>query len=127
MLHHEIVEVLHRAEIVEGTDVRVIEAGDRPRLPSQALACLRMVDTVRGQQLESDVPVQAGIAREIDPAHTAAAQQGHHLVRTDTGAELHAHVRSIIRTATHVAAQSDLISTAPPWPNLASFRGAPAR
>jgi hypothetical protein len=46
---------------------------------------------LRGQYLDGDIAVQAGIARFVDLAHTAGPEDGLDFVRTEPGADFEHH------------------------------------
>ncbi len=73
-LHGDEDAVAEAADVVDGDDVGVADAGQRLGLAQQAqpgdLGIL--VGVLRLQQLDGDRPVQLGIARAIDDAHAAA-------------------------------------------------------
>jgi hypothetical protein len=71
------------ADVVEGADVRMIEARNDARFAFEALARLGAHGEVPLQHLDRDRPVQAGVAREVDLAHPAGAQHLDDFVRPE--------------------------------------------
>ena len=81
-------DVLHRDErlslvcpdVVDGDDVRMLEARGDLRLANEALADLGVVDA---QQLDRDEAIDRGIEREIEHAHPAMAETVPNLITAD--------------------------------------------
>ena len=74
-LHHEVVEALAVAEVIDADDVRVIQPRHRPRLAGEALRERRVVLQVRVQHLDGDGPVERPVARPVDGPHPAGPDQ----------------------------------------------------
>ena len=77
--------VLHR---MDGDDVRVVERGDGERLARESLAAIGIGRGDIGQDLQRDLAPEPQIARPIDFAHPADAEQRHDFVRTEPGARV---------------------------------------
>jgi hypothetical protein len=85
------VDVFHRdprlaalaANVVDMTDVRVIEAGGGACLvqPPPLDFCCARVEPPRIEELESNAPIEARIAGQIHGAHSTAAERVQDLVR----------------------------------------------
>ena len=58
----------------------MVQAGDRLRLALEALAEIGVVGDVRGQHLDGDGAIQAGVSGFVDLAHAARAEGGVDLV-----------------------------------------------
>ena len=74
-LHHQEVDVTLPADVVEGADVRVIQARDRPGLAREAGESLGILRHVRRQDLHGDVTPEPGVPRPVDLAHPSRADQ----------------------------------------------------
>ena len=57
-------------------NVRVVELRDRSRLPLEAFAQLWIARERRGEHLDCDDAIQAGVAPRGDLAHSARAERG---------------------------------------------------
>ena len=64
---HEFQDNVIGADVVDLTDVRVVESGDGAGFPSESFRVLL------GGNLESDHPVEAGVASLIDHTHPTGA------------------------------------------------------
>jgi hypothetical protein len=83
-LHHEERMALVLADVVQGTDVRMLEPGHRAGFALEALAPHRVGGQRRRQHLDRHRPVEPGVARLEDLAHAAFADQRQDLVRAET-------------------------------------------
>jgi hypothetical protein len=61
ILHDHEVNAIVIADVVQGADVRMIQPGDRTSFLLQALACLRIIGHVRGQDLDRDRTIDPGV------------------------------------------------------------------
>ena len=77
------------AEVVDGEDVRVFDAGERLGLALEAGQAVGVGGDRLGQDLDGHVAVQALVAGAVDLAHAACAQRGEDLIRAETIAGLH--------------------------------------
>lgn len=75
-LHHEVIG----ANVVQATDIRVIQRGDRSGFLLEAVAELVRAD------LDRNFAAQSRIARTIDFAHSAGADAGKKLIWTEKAA-----------------------------------------
>src|SRR5262249_6913247 len=73
--HRDVELPVDLAGVVNGDNRRMVEGGGELRLRQEALAEARTLGEVRGEQLERDVAVESGVARAVDTAHPAAAEQ----------------------------------------------------
>jgi hypothetical protein len=91
ILHHQEVDPILAAYVVQRADVPMIQARDDSRFTIEALAHGRVGGDACGQYLNRDDASQASIPRLIDLAHSARADWRHDLVRTkvDTVTECH--------------------------------------
>ena len=67
--------------------MRMIQAGDGPRLALEALAAFRLIGKMDGKNLDGDDAIQAGIPGAVDLAHATRVEEGKDLV----GANLTPH------------------------------------
>src|SRR5262249_8271276 len=70
-LHDEVRGPLLLPDVVERADVRMVEAGDGPRLALEPRSDLGVRREVRGKHLHRDDAIEARVARAVDLAHTA--------------------------------------------------------
>src|SRR5689334_2357271 len=61
-------------------DVWMVQPGHRPRLTSEALDRIRIIEIPSADGLDGDDPVAPAMAREIDRGHTALAKLSDELV-----------------------------------------------
>ena len=72
------------ADVVENTNVRVIQAGNGARLAFEPLAAFRLIGEMSGKNLDGDDPVQAGVAGAINLPHSPCAGRRDDFVRAET-------------------------------------------
>ena len=89
--HHEIRRSLVRADVVQGTDVRMVDSRDDARFAVEALAYAGIDGQRRGQNLDGDGAIQAGVGRLVDLPHPAGANQRHDLVGAETRTRIEGH------------------------------------
>ena len=77
--HHELLAAL-RADVVEGADVRVIEARDHLRFALEALVRVGVGVGLVGQELDRHLAAEARVFRFVDDAHAAGAEPRQDLV-----------------------------------------------
>ena len=73
-------------DVVQREDVRMAQRGNGARLALEAGHRIRVGGKRRRQHFEGDVAAQPRVARSIDLAHTAHANERHDFVRADTRA-----------------------------------------
>ena len=71
--HDQVQPSVDLAGVVDGDDVRVVEARGEARLPQQPLAEGGVVGALRGEQLDGHVASEALVVRPEHLAHAAAA------------------------------------------------------
>ena len=64
-----------RADVVEVADVRMVEGGDRAGFALEALAPLLVAGQLFRQDFDGNQAIEPGVARLIDLAHAAGADQ----------------------------------------------------
>ena len=89
--HDEVV----RPDVVQLTDVRVIERRDRAGFAFEAVA------EFGGRLLDGDEPVQPRVARLVDLAHSAGADRFEDVVRAEPRARLQGHRGGILPCDPH--------------------------
>ena len=62
------------ADVVEGANVRMVQAGDRLGFALEPLLQIGISGDMRGQHFDGDSAVQAGISGFVDLAHTPSAE-----------------------------------------------------
>ena len=72
-LHHEKRQAVVLADVVHRADVRVIQRGRRARLALKSLGGDRILQQLRGEELDGDLASEAGVFGAIDHTHTALA------------------------------------------------------
>ena len=80
---HEGPPVVGLADLVDGADVRMVDAGRGPRFGEEPLAGLRVGATVVGQHLEGHLAVEPLVLRPVHDAHAALSQRAEHAVTAD--------------------------------------------
>ena len=80
-----------RPDVVELTDVGMVQRGDRPRFVLESTQTIGISGEPFRKDLDRHVAPEAGVARAIDLAHAARAERGEDLVRTEAfaGSERH--------------------------------------
>ena len=78
---------LELADLMDGQNMRVVEGGGHSRFQQEALLH-RGLRPFRGEKLDGNTPMQRGVHRPVDNAHTAFAEAGFHTVGTELEARL---------------------------------------
>ena len=73
ILHHQEIDPVLVADVVEGADVRMIQAGDGASFALESLAQFGAVRKMRGQNLDRDDAIEARVAGAVHLAHPARA------------------------------------------------------
>jgi hypothetical protein len=74
ILHHQELDRALAADVVQRADVRMVQAGDGPRLALEALG------EVARANLDRNRPIQSRVARAKDLAHPPGTQRGDDLI-----------------------------------------------
>src|ERR1700686_1418079 len=74
-LHDQVVDAIVRADVIEMTNVRMVQRGNGPGLALHALLEFRRRRKMRSENFNRDRAVQAGIQRTVDFPHSAGAQR----------------------------------------------------
>ena len=88
VLHHDEIVAVGRLDLVNGDDVRVIEGRGGVCFLDKPAAAILVADAVGRQYLDGHLAVQTRIARAIDLAHPAGADESEDLVRPECRARL---------------------------------------
>jgi hypothetical protein len=75
VFHHQIVDSILVAHIVESTDVRMVQGRDRACFAVESLLGLRVFRKVRGKNLDGDDALEPCIQRAINLAHAASSER----------------------------------------------------
>ena len=70
VLEHEIA----RPDVVQLTDVRMVQGRDRPRFVFESAQAIRVMGHRRGENLDGDVAIEPRVAGAVDLAHPARAE-----------------------------------------------------
>ncbi len=80
-LHHQVLDAVRVADVVQRADVRVRQLRNRLRFPLEPLPDLRRRRQVLRQHLHRDRPLQPRVLRLVNLAHPASADRRDDLVR----------------------------------------------
>jgi hypothetical protein len=92
ILEHQVVELPVAADVVNGTDVRIVQRGNRACLVLEALPRFRISRERDGEHLDGDGAIEPGVVRAVDLAHTARTKRGYDFVRTEARARGERHL-----------------------------------
>jgi hypothetical protein len=87
-----------RTNVVERADIRMIERRDRPGFALKAGARIFPRSDVFRQHLDSNRPIQPGIAGLVDFAHSTCSDGGKNFVRTEFVAGGKGHIEDRIQS-----------------------------
>jgi hypothetical protein len=73
-LHHEVIDFLVVADVVQRAEVGMIQRGDRLRLPLEAQRQARIASHACREHLDGDAAVQPRVGGGVDLAHAAGAK-----------------------------------------------------
>ena len=80
IFHHQEINAVLLADVVERADVRMIQAGDGLRFALEPLAQFGTICKMRRQNLDGDNSIEAGIAGFVDLAHATRTDSGEDFV-----------------------------------------------
>ena len=83
VLHHQVLDAVLIADVVERADVRMRQLRDRLCLPLKALPDLGGRGQVRGQDLDRDRSIEPRVPRLPHLPHAAGSKRGENLVGTE--------------------------------------------
>ncbi len=73
VFHDQVIDPVLMAYVVQGADVRMVQAGDGARLALEAQTEVGVVGEVSGKDLDGDGPVESRVSRPIHLSHSARA------------------------------------------------------
>ena len=85
VLHDEVVEAVLFTDIVERTDVGMVQATDRTGLTLEAFPALGIVGEVFGKDFDGDGAVQAGVGGAIHLSHSTGTNERRDFVGAESG------------------------------------------
>ena len=85
-LHCQELDALRLFESVDRGDVRMIERSEQLRFALQAPDAFGIAGQRGGQDFDGDLTLELRVRRAVDLAHSASANGGDHLIRTESGA-----------------------------------------
>ena len=97
ILHDEILDFALASDVVQRADVRMREGGDRLRLAFEPLARLGRRGQPARQHLDGDGPVEPGVERLVDLAHSSGADQAEDPIPAEHGIGAKGHAIGIVR------------------------------
>ena len=80
VLHHDVVAAVRLPAVVDGDDVRVVEAGRRRGLAAEALHELGVRGVGLGQHLHRHLAVEQAVVAQVDAGHAPGAELAAQLV-----------------------------------------------
>ena len=96
ILHHQKIDALLVAHVIQRADTRMIQRRNRARLAVESLSQLWVRGKMLRQDLDGHFAAQPRVAGAIHFAHTARSQRGHNLVRSKFCPGNKCHERGII-------------------------------
>ena len=89
------------ADVVQGADVRVVQAGDGLGFPLEALAEIGIVGDMRQEHLDGDGAIQPGVGSFVDFSHAPSAEGGLDFLGTEscTGSQTHEVKMTVLWTS----------------------------
>ena len=83
--HDQVVVAILLADIMQGADVGMVEAGNGAGFAHETFAIFGFPGKMIGEDFDGDGAVKAGVAGAVDFAHAAGAEGGGDLVGTEFG------------------------------------------
>jgi hypothetical protein len=90
-LHHEVVDAVLLADVVEHAEVGMVETGNGSRPALETRSTLGVLREFGRQHLDRDVATEPRVLRAVDLAHAPGADRGHDFVgaKANAGSEGH--------------------------------------
>ena len=82
ILHHQELDAVLLADVVQRADVRVRQARDRAGFAPKAFLAPGVIGDARRQDLDRDGSIEPRVARFVDFAHAAGAERRHDFIRS---------------------------------------------
>ena len=82
-LHHQVIDVPIRSDLVQSADVRMIEPGGHLRFVPETFTAAAGGRRLRIEDLDRDLAPEPRVGGEVDLAHTTASKSRDNDVRTD--------------------------------------------
>jgi hypothetical protein len=99
VLHDEEIDATVGPDVVQSTDVLILNRGDGARFALEALARLGRVGQVRRQHLDGDRAIEARIAGAVNLADPADPDERGDFIRPETGSGGERHLQDSARTS----------------------------
>src|SRR5262249_16841477 len=93
--HYQVVNAVLVTDVIEGTDVRMIQARHRSSLTFESLMELGVCREVIWQDFDRHRPIETSVTRAIDFSHPARAERGEDFVRSELCARGYCHTQEI--------------------------------
>ncbi len=91
ILHHQELEIILTADVVERADVRVVQPRHGARFALEPLPAVGLCRRRGWQHLDGDGASDARVQRAVDVAHASLAEEDADLVGTEPGAGFKCH------------------------------------
>ena len=93
ILEHQVVEIAVAANVVDGTDVGIVQRGNRARLLLETASRLRIGGECAGEHFDGNRPIEPSVTRAVDLAHATRTNRGDDFIRAKTCAGLERHAK----------------------------------
>src|SRR5687768_3365875 len=71
VLHHDVINVIERSDVMDGDDVRAVKSRSGARLLHKPPLAVRIAKSIRAQHLQHDKAVEAQVTGFVDDTHAA--------------------------------------------------------
>ena len=92
VFHHQVVDAILAADIVQSADVGMVQRRNRARFPIEALLGLGVLGKMRGKNLDGDSSIEPRVPRPIHLSHPARPERRLNLIWTESRARGKPHV-----------------------------------
>src|SRR5450631_1817273 len=83
VFHHQKIDSVLMADVMQGTDVGMVQRRNHPRFAIETVLGLRVVGKMGRQNLDGNGAVKAGVAGTVDFSHSASAKGSEDFVRSE--------------------------------------------
>ncbi len=90
-LHNQVIGAILRADVIEMTNVRMIQRGNGLGLALHALFQFRRRRKMGGKNFNRDGTIQAGVSGTVNFSHAAGTEHGKDFIRPEFGASRDCH------------------------------------